>query len=228
MSDKKNIKVEPHSDYPPEKGRYLRGNDYSPVAIAVILNRDEDKIPKDIMDMVRTGVEKGAALSGTVQTPNIGFEKIICNIIANPNIRYLVLAGPESEGHMTGDALKALFKNGVDDKKRIIGTKSKHPLLYNIPVEYINRFLNQIELIDLQFKATPELIQKVIWSCYQEEPVQFNDYILYDKGSYNKNPLNGKVTDRIMEPWKLPQNTKEQEAVKKMHDLVNKLKNRKK
>ncbi|MHA2359713.1 MAG: 4Fe-4S binding protein, partial [Candidatus Thorarchaeota archaeon] len=32
------LKVEPPSDYPPEQGRYLRGNDYSPVAVVAILD----------------------------------------------------------------------------------------------------------------------------------------------------------------------------------------------
>jgi len=34
------LKVSPHPDYPPEEGRYLRGNDASPVAVAIILNTD--------------------------------------------------------------------------------------------------------------------------------------------------------------------------------------------
>jgi tetrahydromethanopterin S-methyltransferase subunit A len=122
---------------------------------------------------VGAGVEAGAALSGTVQTPNIGLEKIICNCISDPNIRYLILTGPESEGHLTGDALKALFAHGVDDKKRIIGIEAKHPVLYNIPLEFIVRFLEQVTLIDVQFKGTAGLLRKAIWSCYQEKPVDF-------------------------------------------------------
>ncbi len=220
-------KESPHPEYPPEKGRYLRGNDFSPVAVAVILNRDEDKIPPEIEELVRAGLESGAALSGTVQTPNIGFEKIICNIISNPNIRYIILSGPESEGHNTGNALKALFKNGVDEKKRIIGTEAKHPLLYNIPVEYITRFIKQVALIDLQFKATPELIRKAVWSCFQEKPVDFESYKLYDIGAYSKPPLSGKITNRINEPWKIPDNENEREALKKMQELIKKIKNKK-
>ena len=66
----------------------------------------------------------------------IKFEKIICNIVANPNIRYLIVGGPESEGHLTGEALKALIQNGVDEKARILGTDSPHPFLYNLPTEF--------------------------------------------------------------------------------------------
>ena len=60
------LKVEPHPDYPPEDGRYLRGNDNSPVAVAIILNCDADKIPPDIERLIRAGIEAGAAISGTV------------------------------------------------------------------------------------------------------------------------------------------------------------------
>jgi len=57
------LKVAPHSDYPPEDGRYVRGNDASPVAVAIILNHDADKIPPEIEILVRTGIESGVALT---------------------------------------------------------------------------------------------------------------------------------------------------------------------
>ena len=145
------------------------------MAVAIILCNDADKIPPEIENLVRAGIESGAALSGTVQTENIGFEKIICNIVANPNIRYLIVGGPESEGHLTGEALKALIHNGVDEKARIRGTASPHPFLYNLPPEYIDRFRDQLSLIDLQFEGNPDVIRKAVWACYQEKPVQFRD-----------------------------------------------------
>lgn len=217
------LKVKPHPDYPPEEGRYMRGNDASPVAVAVILNCEADKIPLELTKLVRVGAESGAALSGTVQTENIGFEKIVCNIVANPNIRYLILAGPESEGHLTGEALKALIKNGIDSKKRIIGTSSPHPFLYNIPAEFVERFRKQLTLIDLQFEGDPEVIRKAVWSCYQEKPVDFRGYSLYDIGAYPGEPLSGKITWRITMPWAVPENDKEKEALERAKELLNKL-----
>jgi len=32
------LKVKPHPEYPPEEGRYLRGNDYSPAAVVIIIH----------------------------------------------------------------------------------------------------------------------------------------------------------------------------------------------
>ena len=157
------LKVKPDPGFPPEEGRYLRGNEYSPAAVVIILNTDAEAIPSEIEKLVRTGIETGAALSGTLQTANIGIEKIICNIVANPNIRYLILGGPESEGHKTGDAVKALFKNGVDEKKRIIGTTGLSAYLYNVPMEFIMRFRQQLTLVDCQFQDE-SVIRKAVWS----------------------------------------------------------------
>jgi tetrahydromethanopterin S-methyltransferase subunit A len=220
------LKVKPDPDYPPEEGRYIRGNDFSPVVVVIVLNREEDKIPRGIEELVRVGVESGAALSGTVQTENIGFEKIICNVVANPNIRYAVLSGPESPGHLTGEAFKALFTNGVDEKKRILGTDAPHPLLYNIPSEYIERFRRQVTLIDLQFRGTKDTIHKAVWSCYQEVPTEFMGYNVHDVGAWPEPPLSGKITQRVLQPWTLPADERERTAVRKMQELVERLKNR--
>ena len=214
------LKVSPHPDYPPEEGRYLRGNDSSPVAVSIVLNNDADKVPPEIEKLVRAGVESGAALSGTVQTENIGFEKLVCNIVANTNIRYLVLGGPESEGHLTGEALKALFSNGVDEKKRIIGTDAPHPFLFNLPMEFIERFRKQVTLIDLQFNADPDIIRQAVWSCYQEEPVKFKGYSLYDPGAYPEPPLSGRITWRVTQPWAEPGDEREREALKKIKEQI--------
>lgn len=220
------LKVSPHPDYPPEEGRYLRGNDFSPVAVAIILTTDEDKIPTELERLIRVGIEAGAALSGTVQTENIGFEKIICNIVANPNIRYLILGGPESGGHLTGEALKALMRHGVDNKMRIVGTDAPHAFLFNLPLKMIERFRKQLFLIDLQFEGDPGLIRKAVWSCYQESPVEFRGYSLYDPGAYPEPPLSGKITWRVTQPWAEITNEKERAARRKAQELMERLKSR--
>ncbi|PIU52878.1 MAG: hypothetical protein COS90_09160 [Deltaproteobacteria bacterium CG07_land_8_20_14_0_80_60_11] len=220
------LKVDPHPDYPPEDGRYLRGNDFSPIAVAIILNRDEDKIPPEIENLIRAGIETGAALSGSVQTENIGFEKIVCNIVANPNIRYLILGGPESEGHLTGEALKALIRHGVDEKKRITGTDAPHPFLFNLPMEMIERFRKQLSLIDLQFEGDPGIIRKAVWSCYQESPVEFRGYSLYDPGAYPEAPLSGKLTWRVTQPWAEVLDEKERAAKIRAQEFMERLRAR--
>lgn len=106
-------KIDPPDGYPPEDGRYLRGKDYSPVAVVAILNQPDDQIPERLKEIVKESIETGAVLVGMLQTENIGIEKIIANVISNPNIRYIVLCGIESRGHLIGDAFIKLFENGL-------------------------------------------------------------------------------------------------------------------
>jgi len=217
------LKVKPHPEYPPEEGRYLRGNDYSPAAVIIILTYDAEEIPREIEKLVRTGVETGAALSGTLQTANIGIEKVICNIVANPNIRYLILGGPESEGHKTGDAIKALLKNGVDEKKNIIGTTGLTAVLHNVPGEFIQRFRDQLTLVDCQFQDE-SVIRKAVWSCFQENPVEFRGQMLSDPGAFPEPPLSGKLTWKVTQPWAEPGDDRERAAKKKALELIERLK----
>jgi tetrahydromethanopterin S-methyltransferase subunit A len=218
------LKVPPAPGYPPEEGRYLRGNDYSPVAVVVILIHDQEKIPPDIEHLVRVGVESGAALSGTLQTENIGIEKIVCNIVSNPNIRYIVLCGPESPGHASGEALKALAHNGVDQNRRIIGASAPTPYLFNLPSEFIERFRRQITVIDLLNEGDPAVLRRAVWACYQEQPTDFRGYSLYDPGAYPEEPLVGKITWRVTQPQREPKDEAERQQRERLRELMARLK----
>ena len=227
------LKVEPSPDYPTEDGRYLRGNDFSPVAVVVVLIYDEDKIPKDIETLARTGVEAGAALSGTIQTENIGVEKMICNVIGNTNIRYLILTGPESPGHSTGEAIMSLLKDGVDERKKIRNTAAPTPYLFNLPAEYIDRFRSQIvAVIDLLNRGTPDLVRKAVWSCYQETPTLFDGQTVYDIGAYPEGPISAKLTWRVTNPVFEPKDESERKQkegfMKRMEEIKKKVQEKRK
>jgi len=58
--------------------------------------------------------------------------------------------------------------------------------------------------------------------------VEFEGQQVYDVGAYPEPPLSGKITNRIMEPWKQPQSKQEQQAVQKMLDWVEKVRKRQK
>jgi tetrahydromethanopterin S-methyltransferase subunit A len=205
------LKVKPPDGYPPEEGRYVRGNDYSPVAVCVILDTFDFAIPSELNELVMAGVDSGAALSGMLQTENIGLEKIICNIVANSNIRYIVLCGRESPGHLPGESLLALKENEVNETRQIIGTRAPTPHLYNIPLELIERFRDQIvSVINLLCQPgekdtsipglNPKVIEKAVWSCYQEEPVVFMGYTVYDIGAYPEPAICHKIASKLGQP----------------------------
>lgn len=205
------LKVKPPEGYPPEEGRYARGNDYSPVAVCVILDTFDFSIPAELQGLVMAGLDAGAALAGMLQTENVGMEKMICNIVANPNIRYVVLCGRESPGHMPGESLLALRHNGVDERKQIIGSTGPTPYLHNIPLEVIERFNKQIvSIVDLLCEPgecnvsaaglDPGAIEKAVRSCYQENPVAFLDYTLYDMGAYPEAALVHEIVSVLQQP----------------------------
>lgn len=178
------FKVKPPEGYPPEDGSYLRGNDYSPVAVVILLHTVQDKIPDFLKELAKVSVESGAVLAGFLQTENLGIEKIICNVVANSNIRYIVLCGIESAGHHPGQTFEALMKNGVDDKRTIIGATSQTPYLYNISPEAIDRFRKQVKLVSLlieddrKLRINPETIKQIISACIQESPTKIKLHII--------------------------------------------------
>jgi tetrahydromethanopterin S-methyltransferase subunit A len=90
----------------------------------------------------------GAAIEGTAKTENIGLEKVIVNIISNPNIRFLILCGSEIMGHVTGQSLEALYKNGVKEG-RIIDAQGAIPFIENLSEEHLERFQKQVEFISI-------------------------------------------------------------------------------
>jgi hypothetical protein len=205
------LKVTPPEGYPPEQGRYARGNDFSPVAVCVILDTFDFAIPPELQELVMAGLDAGAALSGMLQTENVGLEKVICNIVANPNIRYIVLCGRESTGHLPGESILALKQNGVDEKHRIIGSSAPTPYLSNIPREVIDRFNKQIVTVvnmlcqpgEKDAKAAgldPSVLGKAVWSCYQENPVEFMGQTLYDIGEYPEPAIVHKIVSKLTQP----------------------------
>ena len=218
------LKVSPVEDYPTEPGCFLRGNDYSPAAVVVLLNAPYGTLPPEVQNappeiekLVRVAVETGAALAGTLQTENIGIEKIVCNVVGNPNIRYLVLCEEEVHGHNSGTAVKALLANGINQKRTIIGSGAVTPYLFNIPLEAIERFREQVTLVDLVGEMDPAVIGKAVWSCYQEKPTPFKDYMLHDPGAYSEAGISCTLAGKVKHPeeieeWEIDELLKEIEG----------------
>lgn len=210
-------------EYPPEEGCYLRGNDYSPVAVVVILRWNREQTPADIEKLVQVGVESGAALSGTLQTENIGLEKIILNVVANPNIRYLIVCGPESPGHLVGQTVLALAAKGIDERKQIIGSEAPTPYLFNLLPAHVERFRAQVKVIDLVNEGSPQILRACIQACYQEQPTPFRNYTLYDPGAFPAEALIGKITWRVTKPYLEPKDEAERAQQQKGQQLMERI-----
>ncbi len=122
-----------YQDWPPLRGDYRVGDPLSSVAVVTLASHID---------------AKGAAIVGPCKTENLGVEKVVANLIANSNIRHLLVCGTESKGHLPGDAILALHQNGIDEEGRILGSKGAIPFIENLPQEAISRFQRQVQVID--------------------------------------------------------------------------------
>ncbi|HEX9116466.1 MAG TPA: DUF4346 domain-containing protein [Anaerolineae bacterium] len=129
--------------WPIVPGEYLLpGNDAAPVAVSTLASLD---LPEQVAALKPAGL----AIVGKTETENIGLDKIIKNTLANPALRYLILAGQEARGHLPGQTILALAQNGVDEKLRVIGSRGKRPALRNVTGEEIASFRQQVRIIDM-------------------------------------------------------------------------------
>jgi len=130
-------------DWPPVEGEYTILDRSAPVAVTTLADlKLEDKLA--------SLKPEGLNIIGKTETENIGIDKVVKNIITNPAIRYLILAGKEAEGHKSGSSLMALWKNGVDKEMRIIGSPGRRPVLKNLKHSDVRAFRSQIEIDDQQ------------------------------------------------------------------------------
>ncbi|WP_129598289.1 tetrahydromethanopterin S-methyltransferase subunit A [Methanohalophilus profundi] len=131
-------KREPAPGWPILKGEYDVGDPENCVAVITLGSHLEGQPMLDA----------GASIAGPCKTENLGLEKVVFHIIANPNIRYLVVTGSEVKGHITGEAFVMLHKNGVSEN-RIVGATGAIPYVENLTEEAVQRYQEQIEYIDL-------------------------------------------------------------------------------
>lgn len=147
--------------WPAEEGRYKTGDPNNSVALCTLACVDIE-VPKD-----------SVAIQGKCVTENIGMEKIIKNVIANPNIRFLLTCGDEPKGHWVGQAFQCIRKDGVDENMRIIGAKGAMPYLKNTTKEEVEAFRKQVEPIDMIGENDVDKINTKIAELVSLNPGQF-------------------------------------------------------
>ncbi len=147
-------------NWPPISGDFEIGNPSHCVAICTLGKK--------------ISVDTEYAIIGTCKTENIGIERVIINVISNPKIRYLILAGPEVPGHFTGRSMRALYQNGVDPTTRkIINAEGAIPYIENIPLEGIEQFRDQIELVDMINTSDPAILDTKSRDLSAENPGEY-------------------------------------------------------
>lgn len=113
----------------------------------------------------------GASITGPCKTENIGIEKLVANIVSNPNIRFLIVTGMEVKGHITGQAIIAFHQSGIDAEGRIIGAVGAIPFIQNLDDDAIKRFQEQIvDCVDLIDTEDVGKISAAVKSCAAKDP----------------------------------------------------------
>ena len=136
---------EERAGWPPMPGDYTIVRYGGSVAVCTL---NTEVLATDLADKR----PEGLAIVGTMRTENLGIERIIKNVVANPQIRFLVLCGEDTQqavGHLPGQAMESLFRDGLDDRGRINGARGKRPVLKNVTAEEVAAFVQQVELVSL-------------------------------------------------------------------------------
>jgi tetrahydromethanopterin S-methyltransferase subunit A len=88
------------------------------------------------------------AIAGRLLSENKGIDAIIDYAFAHPCLKRIVVCGREVKGHLAGQALLALHRNGIDGQGRIIGAEGPYPILLS-PREKVEAFRKQVKIIDM-------------------------------------------------------------------------------
>lgn len=147
------VRLPDGSKWPPEAGAYNLGDPNGHVAACTLSSTDLAPILAAFPDV---------AIAGRLYTANLGIERLVRNIVANPSIRALVLCGHESALFRPAQTLTALVANGTDEHRHVIGALGHLPTLTGISNDTIHAFRQQISVIDLTGETAPDIIRQRI------------------------------------------------------------------
>jgi tetrahydromethanopterin S-methyltransferase subunit A len=116
---------------------------------------------------------EGLSIAGTMQTENLGIERVIRNVLDNPHIRFLVVCGEDTQqavGHLPGQSILALGANGIDEGMRIVGAQGKRPVLKNVAREDVEAFRARVTLVDAIGVTELERLLELVGDCAVRDP----------------------------------------------------------
>ena len=154
------LKKKPSEPWPLITGEYEAGNPENPVAVCTCGSHIKGS----------ELIAAGAALTGPCKTENIGIEKMVANLVSNPNIRYLIVTGMEVKGHITGQAVESFLTNGIDKEGRIVGAKGAIPFIQNLNEESIERVKQQVQPIVMMDTEDMGAIKAKIAELVSKDP----------------------------------------------------------
>lgn len=113
------------------------------------------------------------AIAGTMHTENLGIERLVRNLTANPHVRVLIVCGADTQqviGHLPGQSLLALAEHGIDERGRILGARGKRPVLRNLAPDLVTRFRAQVRVVDRIGVVDVDVLSREIERLAAEAP----------------------------------------------------------
>jgi tetrahydromethanopterin S-methyltransferase subunit A len=150
--------------WPAVAGSYQVGDPQAPVAVCALTSEDL------IAPLAHL---PGVAIAGKVHTANLGIERIVINITANPAIRFFLICGKDSPLFHPGQSLVALAEHGVDEQRRIVGAVGYDPVLPTLAIERIAQFRRQVEVLDWTGEADLQALADGISGLLARNPGRF-------------------------------------------------------
>jgi tetrahydromethanopterin S-methyltransferase subunit A len=150
------------SGWPISKGDFISGDANSCVAVVTMGSHLDEKGLCDA----------GAAICGSCKTENLGLEKVIANVISDPNIRFIITCGTEVKGHLAGQTFKALHANGVKEG-RVVKAEGAIPFIENLKDDAIKRFQEQVKIVDIMETEDNAAIKAKIAELKAQDPGAF-------------------------------------------------------
>jgi tetrahydromethanopterin S-methyltransferase subunit A len=150
--------------WPVHPGSYVIGDPSSSVAVCTL---------SDAGLAEGAAVLPGVAIAGRLYTANLGIERVIGNVTANPGIRFLLLCGRDSPLFHPGDALLALSANGTDAQRRIRGTAGYMPSLAGVPAAAVESFRRQVEVVDQRGETSLDALRTLTAELARRDPGPF-------------------------------------------------------
>jgi len=126
----------------PIKHDIFFGNEKSSVAVCTLSSID-------LLEQIsKSYLMSSIVLVARLFSENKGIEKLIEYVLEHPNIKHIILCGKDTKGHIPGQALLALYKNGIDGNGRIIGAIGKDPVL-GVTKNDVDEFRSCVNMLDL-------------------------------------------------------------------------------
>jgi len=121
---------------------FYEGNPDSTVAVCTLSSLNL------LRKMANSDILQHVSIVGRLLSENKGIDAIIRHVNQNKKIKTIIVCGKEVWGHKAGHSLFKLYKNGIDNNGRIIGSTSPDPFL-TVTKSQINYFRNEINLVNM-------------------------------------------------------------------------------